>query len=218
MAITVNTAAPVTDMTELDQVATELGLSASEKTTHTNLINRLIKVNSDLIRSYTGRVFAQETVTETFFTFGHERLIVSRTPIVSIDTIELDGNTVDSDNYEIEDAGAGFIWNETGWDRTNVLHGPYTPTPKRVGKFDWSVKYTAGYKMPGEASRNFPYDLEEACIKLVKQDFFERAQNPNISSEEIGDARIDYGVGRYERREKLDIVSDVLDKYVRLDF
>lgn len=217
MPITVTTSAASTDMTTVDTVATELGLTASEKTTHTALLTQQIKEASDFIRNYTGRVFAKETVTETLRSRGGQRLVLSRTPIISVSEVRLDGTVVDSTNYEIEDADSGFLFKETGWNSTTLYTGPFVPTPSRKFKYDWAVDYVAGYIMPGESGRNFPYDLEKSCIDIVKYKFQSRSENPNISKEEIGDAAVWYSNKSNASYSYINITGATLDKYAFID-
>ena len=213
MPITVDTANANTRMCTIDQVADELGLSATEKTNNTDMINRLIDAASDYIRSYTGRVFRKETVTETLVSNGEHRLILSRTPIISITHVKLDGTEVDSANYTIENADAGFIFREKSWSDTQLYTGDYVMRPSRFGKYDYEVKYEAGYVMPDESGTTLPHDLQKACIDIVKSKYLSRQDHPNIAREEIGDASVWYARGRYDYQSIENLVMPMLDKY-----
>ncbi len=187
--ITVVTSATDSKLTAVQTVKDEIGLSGTDDD---NFIDRLIDEISGAITTYTDRVFAQEKVEERVPGYDHPDLIVSRTPIQSIESIEFVSNgsatTIDSDNYFISDAEAGFvrrdeaisggIWSSTLRVSTDLVphHPPLAP------ELSWKVTYTGGYVLPNWSdTRDLPHDIERACLEGVKARFLARQRDPNIT-------------------------------------
>lgn len=191
MTITVSVASTNTNFTTLDRVKKDLDSTGS--TANDGYLQELIKEASDYIRTYTGREFARETVTEKLPKKGDApRLMVSRTPLHSISFIEYDGSSVSSTSYEIEDSEAGIIWREEGFRDTSLYRQFISVYPRRFGRKDFKIKYEAGYKMPGSTDRDLPYDLERAAREIVTHTFNEAERNKNVTREEVGEASISY--------------------------
>lgn len=195
MPITVLEAATSYNLTTVDRVVAELGLTADEIGNNRTTLNQLIARASDAIRSMTDRVFAKEKVEETLFVRrSTPRIIVSRTPIVSLDSIALDDDVVTASSYFIEDAERGFIYREDAhWGSTVITGGAIRERATQWGKYDWKVTYTGGYDLPSFSENpNLPLDIERAAIELVASWFHSRRTDPNIASERIGDASVSY--------------------------
>ncbi len=144
------TADPVFDLTTLAIAKAELGINT---TGEDDLIEARITRSSKMIADFCNRVFALQSVIETFHTpFGGMRacerpLALSRYPVVSLDTVEADGSEADPSTYEI-DVETGLLWRANGQP--------------------WSGKivatYSGGYDLPDDA----PAGLERACIELLR--------------------------------------------------
>lgn len=173
--VTVNTAATETDLTTLERVKLELGITSD---TSNDLLSAKINEASSAIQAYLGFVLGRETVTETFrpdtYHVWREQLLLTRTPVVSITSAEEDDVTVETDEYEV-DSGTGSLYrlDSSGY--------------RSCWQFCKSaeVVYVAGYKMPGEVGRNLPEAIEAACIALVRSFWFNRTRDPLVKSEEI---------------------------------
>lgn len=185
MSLTVNTASTSSLLTELETVKRELGTTG---VTNDKILYDLIQQASDFIESYTGRVFKQETVTEFLPSRGSRYMILTRTPVNSVNFVEFDGSSVSSTSYEIDDPDSGVIYKESAWANTNISQHFITESYSRWGRRDWEIKYTGGYKLPGETGRTLPYDIERACIDLVKTWYLQRTNDPTLKSEKVGDA------------------------------
>lgn len=199
MTVTVVSAANSYDLTTVSNVITELGLTDTEAVDNHVLLSRLITRASDTIRSLTNRDFAKEDVEETLFVRRTTpRIILSRTPVVSIDKIELDGDSVEASTYTIEDAERGFVYRVDGdyWDSTITAGGHIVERATRWGEYDWKVTYTAGYDLPSFSnSPNLPMDVERAAIEMVDSWYRARRTDPSIKSERIGEASVTYREG-----------------------
>lgn len=216
MALVVDVPAPSHNLTTVEAVVETLDLSPTDRSTHSQFINALISRASDFIKTYTNRVFAKETVTETLVSTGAPILVLSRTPIVSITSVTFDNTTViDPSEYVIEDAGAGFLYREKGWAGTQFDVGSFTRLRSRYGRYDWKVQYVGGYDLPPSTSANLPADVGQACIELVKYWFLNRSRDGRIVRERVGDSSVEFAANS----EDLSIPPNIkmlLDPWVRV--
>lgn len=187
MAFTVTSSNSYTNMTTLFTVKAMLGVSNSDDDA---LLELLIRQATSMVETETDRKFAKETVEETLPSNGSNYLIVSRTPVVSITSIELDGSTVDSSDYSLEDSDAGLIFNEDGWVNTIIMSNYLTGYSTQTGAKDYKITYEGGYVMPGDGSeeRTFPWDLEFAAVDIVRMNYRARKMDPRVRSVSVGDA------------------------------
>lgn len=159
----------------------------------TNVIAR----QSQRIQSYCERVFAIETVTETFYadrgvpqtdlTPAWERLggtrrpslRLQRTPVIGTPAVTLSPASADPVTLTVAtdfivDAARGVL------TRLGTTGRPIFWSPCET-----AVTYTAGFALPGEQERTLPVDLEDACIQLVKGRWHGRRRDPQLKSETI---------------------------------
>ena len=170
--ITVLTPATDYDLTELATVKSLIGIS---DTTDDALLSALITRASIAIAEYCDRVFAQEAVRESQPGTGNRHLLLERVPVVSIQQAVLDGTAIDTTEYKIEDSNVGRLWRDVAWDRALDEQPDY-----------WQIDYTAGFLLPGDANRNLPESVEQACIETVKSWYLARGRDATLRSEEIG--------------------------------
>lgn len=171
-------------LTTVATVKTALGITGSDDDA---LIERLINAASNAIEQYCNRKFARSSVTEKVPGYGRTRLVVSRTPIDTGETITVsyDGDEVDADDYEVENADAGFLYAPGGWLWTApALPGAvYHPLPGHERKL-YEVTYTGGYQLPKDSGSNtkLPEDIQQACIDLVN---YLKNADPHVASEKL---------------------------------
>jgi hypothetical protein len=132
-------------------------------------------------------------------------LMVECTPLVSVDSVKLSTAAIGSSEYSVDDATAGFIYRENGWDTTMRRTHSITPQPLSIDQARplWVVDYHAGYNMPelydkpstsfstssySTAARRFPQDLEGVCIELVNVKWSRRGTDKSVKSQRTGDA------------------------------
>jgi len=170
--LTVTTPAESFALTRVDTVKAELGIAG---TAEDSQIDAYIWQASSAITGYLGRVIAQEIVSEQFrlprelaCRTGIEQLVLSRYPVVSIDSVEVDGIALDEANYEV-DRQTGLL--------TRLCSD--SPTPWRGRKI--TVAYTGGYISLPE----LPDAIERACINLVKAYRSAATRDPLIRSESV---------------------------------
>lgn len=212
MSITVVSSAASEDFTTLARVKEALEISS---TADDAFLSTLIVEASDLISQYTGRRWPRETVEEKLGASGTPSLMLSRTPVQSVDWVQLDGSSVASTSYEIEDADAGILFREDGWQDTRFSRAAITLHPtSRYKRKDLTVRYEAGYVMPGEGGRDLPWDVEKIAVAIVRDWYFSRDTDPNVKAESIGDVSVNYASGRTVSPS----VFKALARYQRSDF
>jgi hypothetical protein len=164
-------------LTTLATVKDEIGITDD---TADARLQRWIDEASERIETYLGRVLASETVRETFrLTGAPGSLGLARRPVTAIASIEVDGVTLASDQYEI-DATAGLLHTISG--------------DRRVWWFGRSVTviYTAGYA----SISALPRPIEAACLGLLRHRWAARDRDPMLRSLAIpGVATEQYWVG-----------------------
>lgn len=193
MTIVVNTPASSKKLTTVARLASELDLGTSERSSISEYLGWLIEEASSFIETYTGFRFPEEDVTEKLGSTGGHRLVLSRRPIKSITHIKYRGTSIDPSYYEIEDAMAGFVWrNDSHWTDTRELAGGIVRKIHGPAIQDYEVRYIAGYKLPDDANRDLPYDIERACLELCKLYYFRQKADPMVRRERVGDAFVWY--------------------------
>lgn len=182
--LVVNEAAESMNLTVLETVKAELNITTDD---HDEVLEGLICQASGIVADYCDRVFAQETVTESFWPERRswyeywDSLVLSRTPISEIISVTHDNFVLTTEDYEV-DTKAGILYRMT--------------TPFTV--FDWhvhsavEVQYTGGYLLLDD----LPYGIEKATILLVKDYHFQRNRDPRIKTESTPSIySVDYWVG-----------------------
>jgi hypothetical protein len=179
------TAPSVYDLTAVAQVNAELGLTSG--TANDATVASQITSCSKIIAAMCDRVFALETVSQTFRIRLDEAPVevvrLARFPTVSVSSITVGGLLLSSDHYEL-DAEYGMLYrrfNTYAWYRsiTQGWHG------------DIVVVYTGGYDLPAEA----PASLARACIELIKSYRMNSTRDMSIRDIAHGDTRVSYTQG-----------------------
>lgn len=134
-------------LTTLATIEGELGITAGAEDA---FLTRLINSVSDRIEEYCGRSFYRVAAqADSVGGYGGFYLRVARTPLLSIASITFDGETLDSDGYEIDNTNAGMIRSTSGFDWTagSWQHIIATPIPGTERKL-YDVTYAGGYLTP----------------------------------------------------------------------
>lgn len=206
MTITVVVPAQNFDLTTLDSLKERLKITGSSKDT---LLSRtIIGVSKSLVRKL-GRGFARETVTETVKGYGTTQLLLSRSPIVSVTSILLDGVTPILD-YVIEDAEASILYRRAGWN-WGVINGfmgvGFNPVPNSE-ESNFTVEYEAGYILPSWSTPpavDLPEDVEDLALDYMHFLYRNRDNKDlDIRSYTIGDI----SVGKSTQTAVTDFLAD----------
>ncbi|MGY4572589.1 phage head-tail connector protein [Bradyrhizobium sp. USDA 3256] len=172
--ITVTVASSEVSLTRLDTVKSELGIVGRDQD---DKLKKLIGQASGIVASYCNRVFALETVQETFrVRCGSNGLTTGRYPITEISSIVENDVQLTADDFEA-DLEAGLI--------ERLRSGCVVRWPQ--GKV--VVIYAAGYELPSAV----PPPVERATIELVKQFYVSGDRDPLVRSETVeGAGSTDY--------------------------
>lgn len=210
-------------LTTLATVKEELGVSGSGDD---DFLNRAINAASDAIRRYCDRIFYyEEDIEESVRGFGQTRLIVSRTPIVgTISSITYEGTALDTTTYSVEDANAGIIYREYGFNWTAQLGGGALGEGlPGTEKSSYVVTYTGGYYTPKQydddsgEDRSLPWDLEDACIQLVTARYRAKGRDPRINQERLKSWQANYGTMTTDRTHQIPMaIRAILNPYKRI--
>jgi hypothetical protein len=146
------------------------------------LLGAIIQRGSDAIARFCNRVFAQRTVIETLPGPGGQLLMLKCSPVVTLTSITLDGETVDSDTYTLTEPDSGIVFREAGWAYTGH-------------KFSYTATYSHGYNLPDMAGTDtLPHDNQQAALELCKGMWLARQRDPAVTMESVPDVyTVQYG-------------------------
>jgi hypothetical protein len=162
--LTVTTPAESYDLTLLATVKSELGIT--DRSEDVNLARWITQASGEVSKRL-NRVFAQETVSETFrFTCRQDGLLLSRFPVTEIASIVENETTLTAADYELV-AQTGEL-NRLRNDRTW-----HWPSGKIV------VTYTAGFAAIGD----LPEGVERLALIFVNQYRYAAERDPLLRSE-----------------------------------
>ena len=168
MSLTIVTPATTFNLTTVAAVRTQLGLTDNSETEN---LARWISQASDTIAKFCNRIFAEETVAETFRLRRREDgICLTRFPASAIVSVVENATTLAATDYELASDGGGGVLNRLRNDREGEW-----PIGKIV------VTYTAGYALPN----GLPDGIERAAIMLVSQYRNTSDRDPQIRSESI---------------------------------
>lgn len=156
MGLSVTVVAPSRRLTRQEYIAAELGVTFT--TPEKKVVDNLIVGITAAIEAFCNAPsFARESVTETLPGFDELTIELLRRPVLSVSAVSVDSETVT--DYAIEDADAGSLYREAGWDWTAQhrfsLNGRQRwpasghPAPGREEPLI-SASYVGGYILPDQ--------------------------------------------------------------------
>ena len=159
-------------LTTLEDMAEFMGmdLESLPEATKNNII-RLINAASSYIETVTGRKFRKQEYTEKHFASGYQELCLNQYPILAVESVMDDeGRTLSG--YSFEDTGEyGVLFRDEGWAVKGYRQG--LSDDIRLSSRYLTVKYTAGYVLPKDATEEdpetLPYDLQMIIWQIVQQ-------------------------------------------------
>lgn len=162
------------DLTTLETAKAELGITDNSQD---DKLTRWIHEVSGQINARINRVLGRETVKETFdigWQGSLDPLPLQRWPVAFIDSVTAATVLLGTTEYTFDKA-SGLLYRKYGrWVGETV------------------VQYQAGYQLLGE----LPYDLERACLLLLKYRQAAGSRDPMIRSESVpGVYDVTYWVG-----------------------
>lgn len=199
--LTVVTAAASKALTRLQTVKSELKIHEGSQDEQ---LRRLIGVASGQIARWCNREFASETV-EELFTEPRSTpvLILARTPVTAIAAVTENDAALTAADFEVS-ADAGLLYR-----RCDGTRGRW-PSGRIV------VRYTGGYQLLD----GLPFEVEQACLRLVTQAWYAGGRDPLVRSETVeGIGSVGYAlpgaVGGLEGGLPGDVAA-LLDPYRRI--
>ena len=117
MGIAVVSPSPRRDLTTLAAVKRELGLA---ETGEDALLADLIAQASSSIETECRRRLVRESVVETVLGRGRALLMLSLTPVASIEAVHVDGVALDPSAWRLISADAGLLHRRDGWEKCLV--------------------------------------------------------------------------------------------------
>lgn len=166
----------VYDLATVEDVEAELKITSN--TANDTEVAEQIAAASKALASICDRVFAKQTVTETFHIHIGDCVLalpLSRWPVSELISIKQNDADVAANQYDLN-PNDGLIY-KPHWRSSFRGHW--------WGKIE--VEYTGGYDLPEEA----PSALSMACKTLIKDRRF-ASRDPNIQDVWVGDNRVRY--------------------------
>lgn len=173
--ITVITPARSTGLTLVAKVKTEIKVTSSDDD---SFISDLIAEASSAISDHLNRDLARCVVSEGLPSYHKNTLMLSRTPVVAVSQVlqqgdngfdPSTGDVLDSTEYWISNADAGFLFKRTGWRTSEIIGFPavFSPDvsylPEQPNTKIWTAQYTGGYLLPGD-------DVTSSSISAIASD------------------------------------------------
>lgn len=219
MGVKVITPASDKSFTTLNRVKVNLGLGTS--TGEDEILSNLIEEVGQLIVDETGREFAEETVKETLKGSDRVNLLLTRTPIVEVESILENSVTLVTD-YSIDDADAGVLSRRGGWI-ANVGTG-WGITRNYEHAYErsmYEITYKAGYVMANSTSTAehyfpLPSSLKNIATSAVCMAFKTAGRDPSILSKKVGDVSVTFGHGAGDRLALSSYLRANLSRWTRI--
>lgn len=154
---------------------------------------------TSLIEDHCGRVFARERVTEAIHEQRGHPMLLERTPVVAIQGVTIDGDSVEPGAFRIIDPDAGIVCVGGSGDSStwawSVLNegelGSRCNRPPPMLRYE--VDYTGGWVPAGWPVTDpptvvtLPQALESACIEVVRNLLLGGGASAGLQSEKLGD-------------------------------
>jgi Phage QLRG family, putative DNA packaging. len=161
----------------LASVKTELSISGSSEDDY---LEDLIEAASEEVQGFLNRRLPRATVTdEKHPSDGHPHLLLERTPVTTLTSVENDDTALDADNYDLVDAEAGWVQIHAGaipshgYRRSGIEQHPHRGLARWLTK----VTYVGGYVTPVQSAEvggdyegediTLPKNIRQATIETV---------------------------------------------------
>jgi uncharacterized phiE125 gp8 family phage protein len=216
--ITITTSTTEDLLASLTNLKTDLEL---DDTKHDVLLTRYLKAASHRIEQEIGYPLHQQTYQERVRGWGTQDLLVSRRPVVSLDSIWRgtdSGDPVSTDQYILDDEKAGLMYGTQpfSWDVGASPNLDVAPIQGQE-RLAYTVNYTAGYLFPGNTSTGatLPESIQQAVIETAKMLYEERqAGDGTVKRKQLGDLELEYAVSANKDKTKLpDIALMLIEPY-----
>lgn len=135
------------------------------------ILTMLINRASAEIESQIGHHLGKADYDQWYYADGRRELVLKEYPIVSVESIAQDGETVAPEEYDaVQRGNIGVVYKDDGWLHSGYYHG--LANDMLAKKRCIRVKYTAGYVLPKDATEDdpqtLPADLEGLLWEMVQ--------------------------------------------------
>jgi hypothetical protein len=147
---------------DIADVKVLLGIELTDQSQDPWLI-RAVKSASSQFEVLTGKQFSRRIAVERVQQpTGFRRLALSRRPVISVTSVTLNGEPVDSELWTVEDEAAGFLIRTDGrsWTGTDVRNDTLSGGPPTQPVAGYEVDYESGYD-------EVPYEVQDAVAHQV---------------------------------------------------
>jgi len=179
-------------LTTLEAVKTDLEIPLSDTTKDAILNDLIADVSDEIQREF--QFLCRQTYLEKFPAYGSYRLMLSRTPIVSITSVQHNSEPIT--DYAIENREAGFLYRRLGWCWTASVGwkivGYVIPNSEHP---EYEVTYVAGYLAADQQNSDMPGEIQRSARETVIDWFKSLARASDIQSKSVGDLSITYVTG-----------------------
>lgn len=237
LSVTYKTTDP--DLTTTGLLKSRVLGATSTSTADDALFSAAIRAASRWAENYVGRPLSVQTYLETVPGYGTRRLMLSRTPIRSVELYEStedDSAQVTSTQFRVEDPEAGILTRDEGWPWTvpTELELEDRPVPGEESA-PWTAAYAAGYAYNGlstdsnnystasgstDTGRTLPEEIEEAVLLKAQSLYTQAVEGGEVEDEQLGDLRVNYRTGGRDAvgggASPLDASELLLDPYRRI--
>jgi hypothetical protein len=209
-------------LTTVGALEQELGMEAGSTGATFTLLERSIHASSQAIASALGRELHYATG-RIERVAGHRtpQILARVTPLRSITSIVYLGDdveeTIEADDYEIEDASAGLIRRKGGVWRWTGRVTRIDADPLGGSELElYRITATSGWITPAQAGgalvRDLPYDLEDAALRLAALVYRSRGRDASVRSKKLLSASVTFGATSEAQAE---ILAPIVATYRR---
>jgi len=200
-------------LTTRDAVKTDLEISLSD-TSKDSILDALIAAASDEIQREF-QFLCRQTYRETLPGYGSTRLMLSRTPIVSVSSVTHNSEPIT--DYVIENKETGFLYRRLGWCWTASLGWKITGyvIPNSEDP-QYQVEYVAGFLAADKPDSDMPAEIQRSATDTVKEWFLTLKRAADVQSKSVGDLSITYFTGNGAKMAVPPRAMSRLEKWRRL--
>jgi hypothetical protein len=164
-------------LTTLDDMKTMLGIQPDDIDPQRDMIIvNLINFVSAWVERMTGRNLGKQTYVQHYVASGAQELVLLQWPILSVDYVKdtRSGEIIDPELYDFNVTGEiGVLYKDNGWPLRGFRGGLAFDIVAHMRSLE--VKYTAGYVLPKDATKDepatLPADLQGIVWGAVMQEF-----------------------------------------------
>jgi len=179
-------------LTTLEAVKTDLGIPLSDTSKDAILNDLIADVSDEIQREF--QFFCRQTYREKLPGYGNTRLMLARTPIISVSSVTHNSEPIA--DYAIENKEAGFLYRRLGWCWTASVGWNITSYVISNSEHpEYEVTYVAGYLAADQSNSDMPGEIQRSARETVIDWFKSIARASDIQSKSVGDLSITYVTG-----------------------